>query len=109
MFPNGSSTGLAYAKPMGVGTGILMGLDFLNNIMSLNKQPEMNMPDIIYGSLTNNKDNIIRNENVNGSISFGSNTVQNGNVYGGQPPYDNSNYSDNSGNSDNSNGYQNYY
>ncbi|CAG5110751.1 Protein of unknown function [Cotesia congregata] len=73
-----------------------MGLDFLNNIMSSNKQPEMNMPDIIYGSLTNTKDNQIRNKNVNGSISFGSNTVQNNNVYGGQPPYDNSDYSDNS-------------
>lgn len=91
MFPNGSSTGLASAKPSNpllFIEGASLGMNILQNFMpGKDQSSDEQFPSIIYGAVTNNKDNNIRNENIGGSISFGSNVQQEGNYYGSQPSY----------------------
>ncbi|CAD6243321.1 GSCOCT00014222001.2-RA-CDS [Cotesia congregata] len=89
VFPNGCSTGLAYAKSrkMAGMSSILDGMgtvmDFVHNIIpgSNSNQQYGGKPQVIYGSVTNTKGNHFRNTNIKGSISYGSNTVQTGNRY----------------------------
>ncbi|AEE09451.1 conserved hypothetical protein [Cotesia vestalis bracovirus] len=91
VFPNGSSTGLASAKPSNpllFIEGASLGMNILQNFMpGKDQSSDEQFPSIIYGAVTNNKDNNIRNENIGGSISFGSNVQQEGNYYGSQPSY----------------------
>ncbi|CAD6243411.1 GSCOCT00014259001.2-RA-CDS [Cotesia congregata] len=94
VFPNGSSTGLASAKPMGplIMAGITVGAEILQNVMK--PQAAQRAPKIIYGAETNNKNNAIDNKNVQGSLSFGSNTQQQNNYFGKRRSgsYDQNNY-----------------
>ncbi len=86
MFPNGSPTGLASAKPFGPAVAAAateVGLAILDKIMpgfGGNSGSESN-GQIIYGAMTNQQEANIHNENVGGSVSLGSVVQQNNNVY----------------------------
>lgn len=103
MFPNGSSTGLASAKPFNplpFIEGASLGMNILEKFMPGKKSSDEQSPSIIYGAVTNNKDSNYVNEHVAGSISFGSNVQQENNYFAGQSSYGQSssgysnNYSD---------------
>lgn len=89
MFPNGSPTGLAYARS-GKMPGMTGMLDGMGSVMDLfqkftynsnSNQESGGKPQVVYGGVTHNENNRYRNHNIRGSISYGSNTVQNRNRY----------------------------
>nr|CCQ19257.1 conserved hypothetical protein BV5 [Cotesia sesamiae Kitale bracovirus] len=87
MFPNGSSTGLANAKPIGplaIVAGASLGMEIINNLMPKDKHPAAGEygRKIVYGAETTNDGNTYNNRNVRGPVSFGSTAVQRRNYYG---------------------------
>nr|BAC45038.1 hypothetical protein [Bracoviriform kariyai] len=81
VFPNGSSAGLAYAKPW-VGaaiTGASLGMDVINRILGTNDQEAgKKVGDIIGGSKTHSDDNIIYNTGAGAQTHYSIDTNQNG-------------------------------
>ncbi len=86
MFPNGSPTGLASAKPFGpavAAAATQVGLTILDKIMpgfGGNSGSESN-GQIIYGAMTSQENASIYNKDIGNSVSLGSTLVQNGNTY----------------------------
>ncbi len=86
MFPDGSASRLAYAKPgraNAIYGGITSGLGMMIPIMpSPSQQSRGNLHEgRYYGSITNQEGATIHNDNVRGTISYKSITTQNGNHF----------------------------
>ena len=82
VFPSGPSTGLAYAAPgvSGAVGAISNIMGFMGQIMGRGQSNQApNAPS--YGSITHQNDNQYFNKDVSGSVSFGSNTVQENNQW----------------------------
>nr|ABK57038.1 hypothetical protein GIP_L1_00520 [Glyptapanteles indiensis] len=79
VFPNGSPTGLASAKP----ASRLEVFESKGNIEPDFGQNSGSNSDsfIIYGAVTNQKGAFFHNENIGGSVSYGSITSQNNNNF----------------------------
>nr|ACE75121.1 hypothetical protein GFP_L7_0630 [Glyptapanteles flavicoxis] len=79
VFSNGSSTGLASAKPAIRSEAYeLLGI----NVPNLNQNFRRNLDYVkIYGSITNQQGAVFHDENVSGPVFYGSTTSQNNNIY----------------------------
>ncbi|KAG8040029.1 hypothetical protein G9C98_001782, partial [Cotesia typhae] len=95
VFPNGSSTGLTSAKsfnPLPFYEGATQAWIIIDKLMHEKEKPnEEPASNIIYGAVTNNKDNHYNNERVAGTLSFGSTLKQEDNYFGGKSFSNNSN------------------
>ena len=89
MFPNGSSTGLANAKPFGplIAAVIPSIADNVFSSIFPKKNGNQNPGTIYQGSYTNYENAHMINDNFEGTINYGSSTT--GNNYG---PLPNSSY-----------------
>nr|ABK57021.1 hypothetical protein GIP_L1_00350 [Glyptapanteles indiensis] len=86
MFLDGSSTRLAYAKPglaNAIYDDITSGLAMMIPMMpSPSQQPRSNLHKRkYYGSITNQEGATFHDENVRGTVSYKSITIQNGNHF----------------------------